>query len=83
MAKGLGRNIKKAQQSKLLRGLSFHNTTAFTHQQFLDDNMLFGHPPVQEARQLKMLLTDFLEASGANINKAKSQILFFHTSAST
>eukprot|EP00253_Pinus_taeda_P024630 PITA_24630 len=83
MEEGLGRNIKKAQQSQQLRGFSFHNIPAFTHQQFVDDNMLFGHPSVQEARQFKSLLTDFLEASGARINKAKSQIFFFHTPAIT
>eukprot|EP00253_Pinus_taeda_P018778 PITA_18778 len=51
--------------------------------QFVDDNILFEHPYVQEARQLKSLLTDFSEASGASINKSKSQIFFFHTPAIT
>lgn len=45
--------------------------------------MLFGHPSVQEARALKSILTDFLEASGALINKVKSQIFFFNTSTTT
>jgi len=78
MAEGLGRSIKHAQQSLCLKGLSFQNSPAFTHQQFVDDNILFGHPSVQEARQLKTLLTDFSEASGASINHSKSQIFFFH-----
>eukprot|EP00253_Pinus_taeda_P015289 PITA_15289 len=43
--------------------------------------MLYGHPSVQEARQLKSLLADFSEASGASINQSKSQIFFFHTSS--
>eukprot|EP00253_Pinus_taeda_P014942 PITA_14942 len=38
-----------------------------------------GHPSIQEARQLKALLSDFSEASGANVNKVKSQIFFFNT----
>eukprot|EP00253_Pinus_taeda_P030007 PITA_30007 len=79
MAEGLGRSIKTAQQSQLLQGLSFHNSPTFSHQQFVDDNMLFDHPSVQEARQLKSLLSDFSEASGAHLNKIKSQILFFNT----
>lgn len=83
MAEGLGRSIKNAQQSQLLRGLSFHNSSVFTHQQFVDDNMLFGHPSIQEAFQLKSLLTDFSDASGANVNKSKSQIFFFHTPVNT
>jgi len=41
--------------------------------------MHFGHPSVQEACQFKSLLSDFSDASGAKINKAKSQIFFFHT----
>lgn len=83
MAEGLGRSIKIAQQSQLLKGLSFHNSPAFTHQQFVDDNMLYGHPSIQEARQLKTLLLDFSDASGASISKSKSHIFFFHTPAPT
>lgn len=49
MLEGLGCSIKQAQHSQLLRGLSLHNSPIFTHQQFVDGNMLFGHPSVQEA----------------------------------
>jgi len=83
MAEGLGRSIHLALQSHLLKGLSFYNSPTFSHQQFVDDNMLFGHPSVQEARQLKSLLSDFSKASGANVNKIKSQIFFFNTPATT
>jgi len=83
MAEGLGRSIRSAQQSLHLKGLSFHNSPAFTHQQFVDDKMLFGYPSVQEACQLKTLLTDFLEASRASINHSKSQTFFFHTPSIT
>eukprot|EP00253_Pinus_taeda_P001854 PITA_01854 len=83
MAEGLGRSIKSTQQSQLLRGLSLHNSSAFTHQQFVDDNMLFGHPSVQEDLQLKYLLSNFSDTSGASINKSKSQNFFFHTLATT
>lgn len=68
MAEGLGHSIKHAQQTARLKGLSFHNSPVFTHQQFVDDNMLYGHPSVQEARQLKSLLSDFSEASSTSIN---------------
>eukprot|EP00253_Pinus_taeda_P022503 PITA_22503 len=78
-AEGLGRSVKHAQQANRLKGLSFHNTPVATHQQFVDDTMLYGHPLVQEARQLKSLLADFSEASGAAINQSKFQIFFFHT----
>lgn len=44
MAEGLGRSIKHALQENQLRGISLHNSPAITHQQFVDNNMLFGHP---------------------------------------
>lgn len=80
MAEGLGRLIKHALLSQHLKGLSIHNTPAITHQQFVDDNMLFGYPSVQEAASFKSILKVFSDASGTSINKAKSQIFFFHTS---
>jgi len=80
MAEGLGRHIKSALASQQLKGLSIHGTPAITHQYFVDDNMLFGYPSVQEASLFKSLLNDFSEASGTNVNNAKSQIFFFHTS---
>lgn len=72
MAEGLGRSIKEALHSQKLRGLSFPNTLAYTHQQFMDDNMLSGHPSVEEAFKLNSILTDFSSTFGACINKAKS-----------
>lgn len=80
MAKGLGRLIKHALLSQHLKGLSLHNTPAITHQQFMDDNMLFGYPSIQEAASFKSILKVFSDASGTSINKAKSQIFFFHIS---
>jgi len=83
LAEGLGRSIKEALLLHQLKGLAFHQTPTFSHQQFVDDNMVFGHPSVQEARSLKSILTDFSEASGALINKVKSQIFFFNTPPTT
>jgi len=42
--------------------------------------MLFGYPSVHEAASFKSILKVFSDASGTSINKAKSQIFFFHTS---
>ena len=78
MAEGLGHHIKHALLSQQLKGLSIHNLPAITHQQFVDDNMLFGYPSVQEESLFKSLLNDLSEASGTSINKAKSKIFFFH-----
>lgn len=79
MAEGLGRHIKHALHSQQLKGISVHNTPATSHQQFVDDTMLFGYPSVQEASHLKDHLNDFSEASGTHVNCSKSQIFFFHT----
>jgi len=83
MAEGLGRTITAARLDRHLRGLSFNNSPAFSHQQFVDDNMLFGHPSVQEARLLKSILSTFSDASGALINRIKSKIFFFNTPVPT
>lgn len=79
MAEGLGRLIRNALLTQQLRGISIHDSPPITHQQFVDDNMLFGHPSVQEVFQFKSLLDGYLEASEASTNTTKSQIFFFHT----
>lgn len=79
MVEGLGRSLKAAISEGHLKGLSFHQTPTTSHQQFVDDNMLFGHSSVQEARSLISILETFSKASGALINKSKSQIFFFNT----
>jgi len=76
MVEGLGRHIEHALLSKKIKGLSIHNSPAITHQQFFDDNMIFGYPFVQEASMYKSLLNDFAEALGTSINKTKSQFFF-------
>jgi len=72
MVEGLGCIIKNTLQTQQLRGILVHDSPTITHQQFVDDNMLFGHPSFQEALMFKSMLDDYLEASGASINTAKS-----------
>lgn len=83
MAKGLGCLIKHSAHSHDLRGLSVHGSTTTTHQKFVDDNMLFGHPSVNEARTFKVLLDTFSAASDTTINTTKSQFFFFNTTITT
>eukprot|EP00253_Pinus_taeda_P030654 PITA_30654 len=83
MAEGLGRSLQAALQSDALKGISLHGAPTVSHQQFVDDNMIFGHPSVQEARALNSLLNIFSTASGACINRIKSQIFFFNTHPTT
>jgi hypothetical protein len=49
------------------------------HQQFVDDNLLMGHPSVQEARIFNRILRTFSDASRTTINHDKSHIFFFNT----
>jgi len=50
-----------------------------THQQFVDDIMLFGEPTVREVQHLRRILDLFTEASGLEINEDKSCIFIFNT----
>eukprot|EP00253_Pinus_taeda_P008458 PITA_08458 len=83
MAEGLGRSLTSAIQTHELKGINLHNAPTVSHQQFVDDNMIFGYSSIQEARSLNSLLNNFSVASGACINRIKSQILFFNTHPST
>lgn len=83
MAEGLDHLIKNVVHSHDLRGISTHVTSTITHQQFLDDNMLFVSPSLREAHAFKALLDTFSMASRTTINTDKSQIFFFHTPPST
>eukprot|EP00253_Pinus_taeda_P011292 PITA_11292 len=78
--KGLGRYIKKERAANKIKGLKlWGNELPLTHQQFVDDIMLFGEPTVKEVRQLKKILDLFTEASGLEINRDKSCVFIFNT----
>eukprot|EP00253_Pinus_taeda_P015050 PITA_15050 len=83
MAEGLNRLLHSAISSQTLKGISLHGLHPLSHQQFVDDTMLFGHPSSQEASAFKDLLSLFSEASGTSINATKSHLFFFHTPAFT
>eukprot|EP00253_Pinus_taeda_P022654 PITA_22654 len=79
-AEGLGRFIKQEQTTNRIKGLQiWGNNLPLTHQQFVDDIMLFGEPTVREIRQLRRILDLFAEAFGLEINKDKSCIFIFNT----
>eukprot|EP00253_Pinus_taeda_P036581 PITA_36581 len=79
-AEGLGRFIKQERTANRIKGLQiWGNNLPLTHQQFVDDIMLFGEPTVREVRQLRRILDLFAEASGLEINKDKSCIFIFNT----
>ena len=79
-AEGLSRLIHAQVGLGRIRGLSFCEAMEKkTHQQFVDDTMLMGHPSVQEARAFKSCLAAFAKASGLEVNLEKSQVFFFNT----
>lgn len=79
MVEGLSRLLHSTISSHTLKGISLHGLPPISHQQFVDDNMLFSHPSVQEASTFKALLNLFSKASGTSINASKSQLFFVHT----
>ena len=83
MVEGLGHMIQSALAARSLKGLSLHNAPPLVYQQFLDDNLLFGHSYVQESRTIHSILHIFEEAFGATLNLEKSQIFFFNTGVVT
>ena len=83
MAEGLGYMFQSALAEHSLRGLSLHNAPPLAYQQFMDDNILFGHSSVHEARKIHSILHTFEEALGTSLNLEKSQIFFFNTSMAT
>jgi len=83
MAEGLSRLLHSAISSHVLKGISLHGLHPLSHQQFVDDTMLFGHPSSQEAKAFKHILSLFYEASSTSINAFKSQLFFFNSPTST
>ena len=46
MSKGLGHVLSNAKATGSFKGLSLHDHTPLTHPQFVDDNILMGHPSI-------------------------------------
>ena len=73
MAEGLSRLIVTQVGSGEICGVKAHvGAPSQTHQQFVDDTMLMGHPSVQEAHSFKKILDLFARASGPTVNPNKS-----------
>ena len=80
VAKGLGRYIKLASQYSHLKGLNLWGSDLpITHQQFVDDIMLFCKFTLCEVRKLRYIIHESMQASRNLINNDKSNILFFKT----
>lgn len=80
MAESLGRLLNNAREQLSIQGI--HITSgleATTHQQFVDDTMLFGQSSLQESNAIKQILQTYSMVSGKEINTSKSNIFFFNT----
>lgn len=83
MVEALGRSISRAREASQLTGIRItSNLDSITHQQFVDDTMLYGCINLSEAQDFKLILDSYSKASGQGINPAKSAVLFFNTQAS-
>eukprot|EP00253_Pinus_taeda_P025237 PITA_25237 len=77
---GLGRFLKKEQRERIIKGLKLWGSNIpITHQQFVDDIMLFCEATVKEVKGIKRILDTFMEASGMEVNKEKSCTFVFNS----
>ena len=73
MVEGLICLIQNQDRNGYLRGIKIRaSMDPQTHQKFVDDTMLMGHPLVQEAHNFKNSLYLFAMASGLVVNPNKS-----------
>lgn len=80
VAEGLGRYFKKELRERKIKGLRLWGSNLpITHQQFVDDIILFCEVSLKEVRGVKRILDLFMEASGMEINKDKSCTFIFNT----
>eukprot|EP00253_Pinus_taeda_P021248 PITA_21248 len=79
-AKGLGRYFKKEARERKIQGLRlWGNRTTVTHQQFVDDIMIYCKATLKEVKRIKKILEIFMESSGMEVNNDKSRTFFFNT----
>eukprot|EP00253_Pinus_taeda_P006274 PITA_06274 len=79
-AERLGRYIKKELRERNVKGLClWGNGIPVTHQQFVDDIMIFCKVSLHEVQKVKEILEIFMAASGTEINKEKSSAFIFNS----
>jgi hypothetical protein len=80
MVGDLGRFLKETITFYKLHGLTLYDSNhPIFHSQFVDDTMIMGIPSAQEAKTIKKVLNDVMDASGMSINQLKSKIFLFNT----
>eukprot|EP00253_Pinus_taeda_P021717 PITA_21717 len=79
-AEGLGKYFKKELRERKIQGLRlWGNQTTVTHQQFVDDIMIYCKETLKEVKRIKKILEIFMEGSGMEVNNEKSRTFFFNT----
>ena len=79
IVEGIGRSIKVIQANWGICGLKVHpRAEVQTHQQFMDDAMLIGHPSIQEAQAIMGCLQEFVEVPRLEFDEEKSHSFFFN-----
>lgn len=77
---GLGRYIKKELRERKIKGLClWGNNIPVTHQQFIDNIMIFYKVSIREVKKVKEIPEVFMEALGTEINKDKSSTFIFNS----
>lgn len=80
MVESLGRVINRARETQQLNGIKItSDLEPITHQQFVDDTMLFGLSNIIEEKGLKKILNNYSTISRQDINTLKSNITFLNT----
>lgn len=80
MAEALGRKIAQSRLEGSWKGIeAAPGVGASTHQQFMDDIIIFSLASRVEARKIKKVLDDYSRASGLVINWRKLEVFFLNT----
>eukprot|EP00253_Pinus_taeda_P010652 PITA_10652 len=81
---GLGRLVKAQVSRDQIKGLRIcGDDIPVSHQQFVDDVMLYRQAALKEAQRVVKTLSQCSKASRMEINKDKSEVFFFNTSQAT
>ena len=79
-AEGLGRLIKQKVLAGEVKGLNLWGPhLTLSHQQFVDDIMLFFQATLRECKAILDILNTFMQPSGMMVNKGKSNVFFLNT----
>ena len=84
LLEALGRYLKQQKLESSIKGINIsNNSNPETHQQFVDDALLYGEASIEEANILNSSLINYTKVSSQDINSGKSEIFFFNMEIET